>query len=330
MKYLNYDALNKNILFFRKRIKQAKLCAVVKNDAYGHGLVHIAYKIAPLVDCFAVGGLCEAESIAFLNKDILILLPQNEQETERAIKNNCILTLDSFSTLDRIAAAAEKLKMRARVHIKVDSGMSRLGFVLDDLNELTVRLDFRRINVEGVFSHFFGDSLDTCNKQLKYFEKCVDYLKKFYPFAICHIANTSAALLSPKFHLDMVRIGLGLYGYGDEQLVPVKTVRATVIAVKKVQANSTVGYGAIYRPKQSTRIAVIDTGYAKGFSRMLVGARILIKGHYCTVAAVCMAMTLVDVEDFDIYTGDSAIILGENINISNENISVYELLCNLR
>jgi len=280
-----------------------------------------------------VGTADEAKKIDFaVNKDILLLLPQNEAETAEAIKRNYVLTVDSFITLDTVCRVANNLNKRARVHIKIDSGMSRLGFFKQDIGKLTTFLNsYKQIAVEGVFSHFYGENNAQCDNQLNRFLPIAEALENALNKPLVkHVANSGGALLSPKYHLDMARIGIGLYGYGNENLKPVKTVTARVVAVKTVKAGEVVGYGGRFAAENDTKIAVINTGYAKGFSRSLAGAKISINGYKCKVVAVCMAMIMADVSDIPVSVGDSAILLGQGVNIENDSVSVYELLCNLK
>ena len=331
MQVINYDAITKNVEFFRRRLGQSKLCAVLKNNAYGHGLTHVARQISELVDCFAVGCVDEAEQIAFLKKDILILLPQNLRNAEKAIKAGYILTVDSFVTLEIVDKAAKSVDKIARAHLKIDSGMSRLGFNYSQLNELFARLNNSAITVEGVFSHFYGENADDCDRQLQCFEGCLSELQTaLNKPLIAHIANTGAALLSSKYHLDMARIGLGLYGYGHGELLPAKKVCADVIGVKSVSIGSVVGYGAKYKCERNSRIAVLNIGYANGLQRCLVGSKVTVNGQKCPIVAICMAMCMLDVTDVEVNVGDTAVLLGDGINISNDEVIIYELLCNLR
>ncbi len=329
MKHIDFVALNKNVTYFKKLLGNSRLCAVLKNDAYGHGLVHVARNIVQIVDCYAVGSVAEAEQISFLHKDTLILLPQAARDTERALRQNFILTVDSFDTLECVKNAASRLGLSARIHLKIDSGMSRLGFVKGDLEKLLTRIDTSLVRVEGVFSHFYGETVPQCDKQLERFEECLSLLKKSFPNAICHIANTSAALLSSKYHLDMARIGLGLYGYGCDALSPVKSVEATVISLKSVCAGSVVGYGAKYVCPTDARLAVLNIGYANGLARTLVGSKIKIGQYSVKIVAICMAMTILDIGDAPICLGDKVAVLGRGVNLSNDKVIIYELLCNL-
>lgn len=332
MQILNFVALEHNALFFKEILGNSKLCAVIKNNAYGHGIVHVARFLDSIVDCFAVGSVNEAKQIRFVKKDIILLLPQNIAGATDAIKGGYILTVDSFETLNTVVAVAANLRKSARVHIKIDSGMSRLGFKQDDIKILVSQLqNSSEISVEGVYSHFLGENVAQCDKQLNVFLPCAESVEKaLNKRLVKHIANSNGAMLSSKYRLDMARIGLGLYGYGNKNLAPVKTVTAKVIAVKSVNAGDVVGYGAKYVVPVQGNIAVLNVGYAQGFARSLVGSQITINGCSCKVVAVCMAMIIVDVTGVDVRVGDTATLLGNGVDISNEYVSVYELLCSMK
>lgn len=333
MQQIDYHAIVNNAKYFANLLQNCKLCAVLKNDAYGHDIVRTASYLYDVAYMFAVGNVDEAESIAFTHKDTLILLPQDARQTCRAVSNNFVLTVDGIDTLKTVICSAQKIGKHARVHIKIDSGMSRLGLYYSQLNEICDTLaECDCVDVEGVYSHFWGDNCSQFDKQLTYFDNCCKYLtNRLQKPLIKHIANTCATLCSSKYHLDMVRIGLGLYGYGCDGLSVAKTVTAKVISVKRVNKGSIVGYCGKYVCRSDTNIAVIDVGYAQGFSRALSGAFVTINGkRYQTVGNVCMSMCMVDVGNDRIAVGDSVILLGERQNPANFDVIVYELLCNLR
>lgn len=332
MQTLNFYALEHNAKYYKEMLGNTKLCAVVKNDAYGHGIVHVARFLDGIVDCFAVGSASEANRIDFVHNDILILLPQNKTETEIAVRKGYILTLDSFETLNTILNVAEELRLKARVHIKVDSGMSRLGFASEDITDLIDCLQrSASICVEGVYSHFYGESIEQCNRQLNVFLPCAEAVESAFGKSIVkHIANSVGVCLSDRYHLDMARVGLGLYGYGNIKLVPVKTFTAKIIALKNVRAGEVVGYGAKYVAGMNMNIAVADVGYAQGIARALVGSYVRINNKLCPIVAVCMAMIMLDVSDIGVQIGDELKLLGEGVDMSNEHVSIYELLCSLK
>lgn len=332
LQLLDFSALEHNARFFKNLLGSAKLCAVVKNDAYGHGIVHVARYLDNLADCFAVGSADEAEKLSFTNKDILILLPQSEESTVIATRKGYVLTVDSFETLDVVKRVANRLDAKIRVHIKLDSGMSRLGFTAKDVEKLCGALkDNSLIGVEGVFSHFYGENVSDCDKQYAEFIPLAKRVEKAVNKRLVkHIANSAGTLLSRKYCLDMARVGLGLYGYGNPNLIPVKTVTAKVISVKNVKKGDVVGYGAKYIARRDIRVATLGVGYAQGFARSLVGADVLINGVKRKVIAVCMAMIMVDVDDDEVNVGDNVTLLGSGVNIANDAVSIYELLCNLK
>lgn len=328
---VDYDAIVKNAKYFKSILGASKLCAVVKNDAYGHGLVRTVCALCGIADCFAVGNVAEARKISPFAKDILILLPVPPADIQQAVEENFILTVDSFHTLDNVISNTPRGK-KARVHIKTESGMNRLGFELFELPELSSRLnETSKLAVEGVFSHFYGDTAEQCDGQLQTFLQARNYLsEKLGCRLFGHIANSSATLLDSKYHLDMARVGIGLYGYGSQNLVPAKTVTAQVIAVRKVMAGDLVGYGGAYSPARDTSIAVINVGYATGFPRVLKDARVKIGGGVFPVVGVCMAMCMVDIGNADVHVSDTVVVQGKGINNANKEVIVYELLCNLK
>ncbi len=332
MQTINYDALLKNAEYFKSIIGDSKLCAVVKNDAYGHGIERIARYLVDVVDCFAVGSAQEAEKISGLGKDILILLPQHNESLLLALKLNCIITVDSFETLEFLRYATEKQLCNARIHIKINSGMSRLGFDEADLSELLNKLSYcKSITIEGVYSHFWGDDILECDKQFNVFMRCVKYMEESLKKPLVkHIANTTGALLSSKYRLDMVRIGLGLYGYGDKNLSAVKKVTANVVAVRQVKKGDVVGYGGKYVCNTDRTIAIVDVGYAQGLARTLVNSKVLAANkRLFPIVSICMAMSMVDVTGASVAVGDEIELVGSGVNMSNNSIIIYEILCNL-
>lgn len=331
MQSINYDAIVKNAEYFKKLIGDAKLCAVIKNDAYGHGIVHTARYLMGVADYFAVGDVQEAEKICWMGKDVLILLPQNYNSTITALKRNCILTVDSFETLKVVVKAAQFSKSIARVHIKFDSGMSRLGFNETELAKLTYELShYPQVYVQGVYSHFWGDNTSDCDKQLSVFNRCYTVLERTLKRTLVkHIANTSGALLSNKYHLDMVRVGIGLYGYGNNKLLTAKKVTAEIVAIRDVRKGEIVGYGGKYVCEQNSKIAVINMGYAHGLARTHLKSFVKVGNTLCPIVAICMAMSMVNVADLNVKVGDEITLIDNDINLSNDNVIIYELLCNL-
>lgn len=336
---VDFDAVIKNALFFKRILGKSRLCAVLKNDAYGHGIVRTASALGGIADFFAVGTIAEALSVEQFCQNILVLLPTIDPTAlQTAILHNFAMTVDSFCTLRAVREAASGIGKKARVHLKINTGMNRLGFAAEDLPQLAAE-NFSMLDVEGIFSHFWGDELNDMSVQAeKFLHACHTLADRFEHPPIRHIANTCGVLADMRFHLDMARVGLGLYGYGAPQLVPAKTVTAKVIAVHGVHAGETVGYDASYVFPHDTRIAVVNAGYATGFPRALKNSRvkivskngILLESTFNTVGNICMAMLAVDVGNADVRVGDDVILLGNGVNNANSDVIVYELLCNLK
>ncbi len=339
MQNINYDAIVKNAAVIRGKCGGAKLCAVVKCDAYGHGLERTARYLRDQVHCFAVGNVSEANVIAHLGKDILILLPSDRRNSVTAVKYGYILTADSFVSLKNALYAAQICGVPARVHLKIDSGMHRLGFLPEELPAVA---DFLiksggKAAVEGIYSHFSSSDCDAVytEKQFAAFLAACEFLERTLKIRpVRHIANTAALFADSRYALDMVRAGLGLYGYGDEGLTPAKTVYANVISVKNLRKGDSVSYGNTFTAEKDMTAAVIDVGYACGLPRSLSSkAHFLCKGKRVPVAgAVCMAMCVADVTGLDVSPFDKVTVLGPGIDPSENSGSViiYELLCNLR
>lgn len=328
MQQINLHAIVQNALALKKRVG-VPLVAVVKNDAYGHGLVRVANVLRDVVDSFAVATVDEALKIADFDVKIMILLPcLNEAELAVASKRGFVVTLSDFPSL----SLAERCGLPLVVQIKVDSGMSRLGFSPKQLPAAVGRIAANKnFDVRGVFSHFWGADKIDCDKQLAEFLPCADYVEQAVGHGVTkHMANTNAALLDEKYRLDAVRVGIGLYGYGADFLTPAKTVTAKVIASRHVAEGCSVGYDAVFCPTVDTNLAVLNVGYAQGLPRVLVGQNIVVSGHAARIVAVCMGMTICDTGDFRSAVGNEAILLGNGVNPSNCDTIVYELLCNLR
>ena len=185
--------------------------------------------LCDVVDCFAVNDLAEALQIEKYGKDVLILLPMDQRDAKISIEHQFTLTLDSFDTLQNILLCK---KQQARVHIKIDSGMSRLGFKLWDLPKLLSKIECSNVVIEGIFTHFYTENKNICDEQLNYFAKCSKIVSRKFGNITKHVANTCAVLLDKRYHLDMARIGIGLYGYGNRTLSVAKTVTAKIVAKK--------------------------------------------------------------------------------------------------
>ena len=279
----------KNIIHNIKSIrsllpKGAYFIAVVKANAYGHGIVKVS-KIAEEndVDMLAVFSLVEAEILRKnkITKPILILGHIFADDLPKAIKLNCHLTVYDFGTIKALGAARS---IKAKIHIKVETGLNRQGVALKDLSRFLKSVKtYKNIEIAGIFSHFSdSDNKKLVKSQLEKFKSAIKICNsnELYP-KIKHIASTGSVLTIPESYFNAARIGLGIYGLWPSlktklaaekqkikiRLKPAMLWKTKVIQIKYAENNSCVGYGCAEITKQNTRIAVLPIGYWDGYSR---------------------------------------------------------------
>ena len=267
---IDLKSIKSNAKLIKSKLK-GKFCAVVKGDAYGHGLVECARVLNPICDYFAVASLSEgvALRIAGICKPILCLLPI--KNILRAVEYDIEFTVHSLDYCRELAKNCEKLGLVASVHVAVNSGMNRLG--IDNLNELQLILAEKRICVCGVFSHLFNPS----NKieRLKQYEKFIP----FYELAkannskiIGHLAASSFHGIESQFQLDMVRVGLAIYGYNainaHLRLKPAMKVIAPALLFRQLKSGDSLLYGN-YKIKENETLSICAYGYQNGMRKGL-------------------------------------------------------------
>ncbi len=276
--YINLKKLQSNAKEIKKRLnKGVKFCAVVKADAYGHGAEKIASSLYPYCDSFAVALVEEGITLrlAGIRKDILVLIPPFNQDIERAVFYNLTLSAGDVATLKRIERICEKQNRKAKIHLKFNTGMNRLG--VDNLKELNALAKFtfnsKRLMLDGMFTHI-GDF--TNKKQLKQIQNkfllANNLIKGYNNRAICHASASGGFLLGLKS--DMVRIGILLYGYKpfESQFInvsPIMKIYAPLVKTRKVKMGENCLYGS-FRLDSDQNVSLIRVGYADGFVRQNV------------------------------------------------------------
>ncbi|ALC90719.1 alanine racemase [Bacillus sp. FJAT-18017] len=353
---ISLEAITYNTEQFKKHIgENVKLMAVVKADGYGHGSFRVA-KAALLAgaEYLAVALLDEALELrqAGINEPILVLGYTPARSVKKAILGNIELTVFSKETLQEIINQSREMKRRVAVHLKIDTGMTRIGVQTKEEALTLVKMSESADNVllKGIFTHFANaDSEDPSYtaKQFSQFQTVVSFLEKnkiHIPFK--HCCNTAATMSFPAMHLDMVRVGIGLYGlYPDASLKKhtltlkqAMTLKTKIASLKIVPANQPISYGCTYLPPKESVIATLPIGYADGLSRLLSNrGQFLVKGQKAPIVGrVCMDQTMIDVSDipssqFD----DEAVIFGQNGNAFQEIDEIarimetinYEVVC---
>ena len=362
---IDLDALARDFQAVREAANpQAKVCCVVKADAYGHGAVRIAREFEGLgADWFAVSNLEEALQLRLggIQKPILVL-GYTPPEEAAALSNHhisqCVYSLDYARDLSR---AAEEAGATVNIHVKIDTGMSRLGFYYQDISrdeatvqEVKAACQLPGLHPEGIFTHFAvsdegkaGDAFTM--QQFGCFKEMIEaLLREDIDFEVRHCANSAAVFDYPLSHLDMVRAGIVIYGlYPSEELrhkpdlTPVLSLRSVVSHVKTVKPGSTISYGLKFTAQKEMKVATVPVGYADGYPRILSakGAQVLIGGKRCPILGrVCMDQLMADVSALpDVKVGDMVTLIGrdgEEAITADELASLegsinYEVVCGL-
>jgi len=346
---INLDNIAHNVREVSKRVgKMTEIMAVVKADAYGHGVFEtVPTLLENGASRLAVSMLDEAIQLREfgVKVPILVLGYTEPSRAEDIIKYNITQTVFSHELAEALSDAAVKMGKQARIHIKIDTGMTRVGFkpgygAVKDVVRIS---ELPGIIIEGLFSHFASaDETDREYTMLQFerFESIIQELNRIgVLIPVKHIANSAAVIQYPNLHLNMVRPGIILYGLypSDEvdrssiDIRPGMELKARVVLVKEVEEGTPVSYGRTFVTKRKSRIATLPIGYADGYSRLLSNrGRVLIHGQYAPIVGnICMDQCMVDVTDIDeeVKTGDEAVIFG--VQGKNE-ITVDEIakLCN--
>lgn len=331
--FINYKRLISNTKNVKSKLNEnVKLCAVVKANAYGHDIVKTSLAIENEVDYFAVARVDEGLVLRQnqITKPILVLNPRyTKNQAEICAENDISLTLCNLFDVEKISRAG------AKVHLKTDSGMNRVGVKQsDEFLRLISECKRKNICVQGVYSHFASDvNCDPKNTfaQFNNFCEMAKIAKEIYPQCLLHICNSSNAICEPAFHLDMVRVGLSLY---DD----CKKVVATIIETKQLKKGERAGYNGCFVADSDCVIAVADCGYGDGLPRRYNGHVLSKYGKMQVVGNGCMDMIMINNRDNLLKKGDKVVILGKyNKNIvkadeiaKNCDTISYEILCNLR
>ena len=341
---VNLTALVDNVRYFRSLLKPTtKLTCMVKAFAYGAGSLEVskALQAANVADYLAVAVADEGVELrrAGITLPIIIMDPE-VAAMNLILENNLEPNVYSFASLEQvITAAAEKGLEDYPIHIKIDSGMHRLGFYLEELPRLIERLQAQHVvRVRSVFSHLAGSDEEQFDaftmEQIHYFKQCADTLEqgllslsdsgllslseRSERSIIRHICNSAGIERFTPYQFDMCRLGIGLYGisFNGAQLRNVCSLLTTILSVKTVKAGETIGYGRHTTLTEDRQIAVIPIGYADGFDRRFsnYGGEVIVRGKRCPVVGnVCMDQAMVDVTGADAHVGDSVEVFGERL-----------------
>ena len=345
---VNLPQLRKNLEAIRAHVAPAKVMPMIKANAYGHGVDGLAPFLEPHVDIFGVALVEEAVHLRALGitKPILVAGGTLPGQIPLFLEYDLILTASSPELLAAADAAVEAAKRNLKVHLKIDTGMERVGVHYYEAESfLEQSLKCKHVLIEGIYTHLANSEdpkLTHARQQLDRFREVLRfYEKRSLPTPMRHMANSAAILQFPESHMDLVRPGLMLYGVypggvtKTVELAPALKWKSRVAYSKITLAGHPVSYGSLWQAEAATRIVTVPCGYADGyFRRMTNKAQVLINGkRYPQVGRICMDQCMVNTGDEAIQVGDEVVLLGDGIAAHDlaewTGTNEYEVLTNI-
>ena len=342
---IDLDAICKNVISMKKNIaKDTKILAVIKTDGYGHGAIPIAIELENMEEVYGFAVATAEEALDLrkndIKKPILILGYTFPGKYEELIRNKISMAIFREDSMVEIAKVAEEIGEKALVHIKVDTGMGRVGIMPNDAGAIFAGkiIENPALCLEGVFTHFA--KADESNKDFTYsqidaFGTFVKRIEEMYGYQIPikHVSNSAGIIDIKEANMDLVRAGIILYGLwpSDEvdkekiTLKPALSLYSTIVYLKKIEAGTSVSYGGKFVADSTMKIATIPVGYGDGCPRSLSSkGYVLIKGQKAPILGrVCMDQFMVDVTHIkEVCMGDKVTLIGKD---GNERITVEEL-----
>lgn len=338
---IDLDRLHYNFGEIRRIVPEGSdIMAVLKADAYGHGAAKIARELFSIgVTRFGVATLSEALELRkrLPHAQILVMGYTPEYLYETAIEHGIRTAVYLQEQAERLSKAAGKLQRDAIIHLKIETGMNRLGFLPneDSLSSILKIREMDNIIVEGIFTHFpaADDDLEYTKNSMN---KFMDFTKKLegrgFRIPLKHVNNSAAIMNLPEYSLDMVRAGIILYGVypfpeADRELLPLRSclsLRTQISHVKELEAGEKIGYGLTYTAPSKIKVATLPIGYADGWSRAISNkGSVLIDGKRAPIIGrVCMDQMMVDVTGINAGRGEEAVLMGCQ---GNEEITIEEI-----
>lgn len=336
---INLNILKENFLKIKKHVAPAKVMPILKANAYGHGLIRVAQLMQELgADYLGVAVLEEGILLrqSGITIPILVLGGIWGNQIPIFLKYNLTMTASSIEKLNQIDEVARQTRTRAKVHLKIDTGMERIGVHYYNAKKfLNAAINTKNVIIEGIYSHFANSEkkdLSYSQLQLNRFYEVIDYaVKIFNEKPIFHISNSGAILQIPEANLDMVRPGIMLYGvYPSKEtkksveVKPALTWKSIVIYFKVIKPNHPVGYGSTWKCDHNIRAVTVPVGYGDGYMRsMSQKAEVIIRGkRYPVIGTISMDQIVVNIENDSAYNGDDVILIGSD---GSSKITVEEL-----
>lgn len=358
---ISLDNARNNFKTIKEKIGDKKLCCVIKADGYGHGAVSLAALYQELgADYFAVSNLDEAKELRDYNISLPILI-LGYTPVENAIDLSELNIAQAVYSLDYAKALSEQCeinKIEVKVHLKIDTGMSRIGFMCQEfprddnsIKEIITACKLEGLKHEGIFTHFCVsdsdiDGKEFTEKQYSNFKHTINSLKENnIEFDIAHCSNSGAIEDYPETYCDMVRAGIILYGLAPSPLLkdrlplkPCMSMKTVIAHIKTIKKGATVSYGRTFTADKDIRVATVPVGYADGFIRAYAkNGYMIIKGKRAAILGrICMDQTMLDISDIeDVEIGDEVNVFGsgENGERTADDLAIcadtinYEIVC---
>lgn len=336
---IDLNALRHNLVIIREFVAPSKVMASIKANGYGHGLERIALCLQESgIDSLGVAYIEEAIALRKCGVTIPILVFGGllKDQLGLYIQHDIDVTASSVSKLEHIDAIADRLGQRARVHLKIDTGLERIGVHhYSSESFFDAALKVTHCDVVGIYSHFADADIanpELAKLQLERFLSALRYYEERSPSPFLrHIANSAGIMTLKESHLDMVRPGLSLYGVypgsGYESVLsikPVLSLKSQVVYFKVVKRGAGVSYGHTWHAPEDVRVVTVPLGYGDGYLRALSnkGSAIIRGKRYPVVGRVCMDQLMVNIGQGEAYNGDEVTFIGQS---GNERISVEDL-----
>ncbi|MGC8890929.1 MAG: alanine racemase [bacterium] len=314
-----------------------KFLAVVKADAYGHGIREIAHALSGIVDSFGVSNIEEAIELREIgiSEPILILGDVSPSGIKEIVQFSITPSVSSIDFARLLSKEGKVLGKVIPIHIQIDTGMGRFGILPEETNRfLEDILSFSNLKLEGIFSHFStaGTDREFVDVQFRRFVELISLLerRRIY-FSIRHIANSAGVLFHPYTVMDMVRVGIAMYGINPSNepspinLKPVMSLKSRILSIRDLPKDWPVGYDATYRSKENSKIGIVPIGYGDGLPYQLSNnGYVLVKGKKVPIVGrICMDYTIIDLSEVpEVQIGDEVVIIGEQ---EGEIISALDL-----
>ncbi len=344
---IDLNAIKSNISFFKQKLPDTtKILAMVKASSYGSGIEQMGQYLERIgVNYLGVAYADEGVELRRIGvKSPILVMNSEEYGFEECIQHNLAPCIYSTKQLDKfVKQLIYEGKSYYPIHIKIETGMNRLGFKTVELESLIEMINSQpEVRIETVYSHLANShDIDSTfiHEQVQVFKTAIEFLKSRINYSFeCHILNSEGILNNPKYHFDMVRLGIGMYGYSaselySSQLTPAVNWYSAVSQVKNVRAGTSIGYDRKGISNLDMNIAIIPVGYADGFKRSLSNGKggVFIQNQYCPVVGnVCMDMIMVNIGRLSVSEGESVEIIGSNqsvLDLANKMETIpYEVL----